>query len=394
MSVKKRRSDKFYRGVWRAFRPIFHVVCHAAYGVRVKRPVEYSEPVLILSNHTSDMDFLVVAEHIKNHMYFVASEHVTAMGLFGYLFKHLFDPITVTKGSSKAGGVMEILRRIRHGSSVLLFAEGRISHNGRSTYITPATAKLAKAAKCRVVTFRTAGGFFIEPRWQNYLNRGKLFYSGVVHEYSADEVAGMTADEVLAHIREDLYVDAYAEQEKYKQPFKFRHGLRDIARYYDVCPRCHSVDRITVEGEGMSAKCAECGYEVRMDEYGFFHDGEGLVRTCVDWERIQLEVYRERFERGEYFRESGVTLYRIGDGFELTEVGTGEISGTSDGLEVCGESFPFHELTMPEILSGGRKMELSRGKENFMVTKEGACLNKYVEQYKWWSEANKGISGS
>lgn len=383
MSVKKHKSEKFYRGVWTVFRPIFHVVCRVAYGVHVKHPVKYDEPVLILANHTSDMDFLVVTEHIKNHMYFVASEHVTAMGLFGRGFRYLFDPITVTKSTSKAGGVMDIMRRIRHGHSVLLFAEGRISHNGRSTYITPATAKLAKAAKCRLVTFRSAGGFFIEPRWQNYMNSGKLFSSGIVNEYSAEELAKMTTEEVLAHIREDLYVDAYVEQEKYMRPFKFRHGLRDITRYYDVCPHCHSVDRLKVEGEGMTVKCGECGHELTMDEYGFFHDSDGLVRTCLDWEKIQLDTYRERFERGEYFSESDVTLYRIGDGFALTELGCGRLESTAEGLELCGERFEFHEMAMPEILSGGRKLELSRGKEDFMLTKEGACLNKFVELYKW-----------
>ncbi len=337
----KRRTDSFYRRVWTAFRPIFHLVCRAAYGVRVKRSVEFDEPVLVLSNHTTDMDFLVVAEHIKNHMYFVASEHVTAMGLFGKGFSMLFNPITVTKGSSKAGGVIDIMRRLRRGNSVLLFAEGRISHNGRSTYIAPATAKLAKSVKCRVVTFRTSGGFFIEPRWQNYLNRGRLFSSGIVHEYSAEELAAMTNEEVLAHIREDLYVDAYAEQETLKRPFKFRHGLRDITRYYDVCPRCHGLDCLAAQGEGMTVRCRGCGYELTMDECGFFHGEGGLVRSCADWESIQLAEYHSRFERGEFFSEEGVTLYGIGKGFKLTELGKGTLTSSADGLYLCGESFPF-----------------------------------------------------
>ena len=233
-------------------------------------PVRYSEPVLILANHTSDLDFTDVAAHIANHMYFVASDHVTAMGLFGRLFERWFDPIKVTKGSSKAGGVIDIMRRLRRGNCVLLFCEGRLSHNGRSTYIAPATAKLAKSVRCKVVTFRASGGFFIEPRWQNYLNRGKLFSAGIVNEYSAAELSAMTNEEVLEHIRADLYVDAYAEQEQRMQRFKFRHGVRDITRYYDVCPRCRSVDALSTEGDGMSVRCSRCGYELTMDSCGFF----------------------------------------------------------------------------------------------------------------------------
>ena len=72
-------------------------------------------------------------------------------------------------------------------------------------------------------------------------------------------------------------------------------------------------------------------------------------------------------------------LCRIGEGFELEEIGTGTLTSDAEGLSLCGERFPFHELTAPEILSGGRKLELSRGREDFMLLKENACLNKFVE---------------
>ena len=315
-------------------------------------------------------------------MYFVTSDHVTAMGLFGKYFDRWFNPIKVTKGSSKAGGVIDIMRRLRRGNCVLLFPEGRISHNGRSTYIAPATAKLAKSVKCRVVTFRASGGFFIEPRWQNYLNRGKLFSAGVVNEYSPEALAKMTNEEILEHIRADLFVDAYAEQERLRRPFKFRHGLRDITRYYDVCPRCRGVDTLEAEGEGMTVRCRECGCELTKDELGFFHGHEGL-RSCLDWEEIQLETYRKRFENGEFFSEDGVTIYSVGEGFERTELFTGPLSSSTEAFKIGGESYAFHEMSLPEILSGGRRMEFTCGKRSYMLEKENACLNKYVELYKW-----------
>ena len=353
VSAAERRPDAYYKRIYALFRPIFHAVCRVTYGVRVKSPREFGEGVLILANHTSDMDFLVVAEHIRDHMYFVASEHVAAMGLFGKYFDRWFNPIKVTKGSSKAGGVMDIMRRLRRGNCVLLFAEGRISHNGRSTYITPATAKLAKRVKCRVVTFRTSGGFFIEPRWQNYLNRGRLFTSGIVREYSAEEMAAMTVDEALAHIREDLYADAYAEQEKLMRPFQIPSrpaGHHALLRRLPALPWPRLLG---VEGEGMTVKCRGCGYELTMDSCGFFHGEGDIVRTCADWEEIQLREYRERFERGEFFSEEGVQLCRIGEGFELEEIGTGTLTSDAGGLSLCGERFPFHELTAPRYSPAG-----------------------------------------
>lgn len=382
MSAERKKTDAYYRRVFTLFRPIFKVVAWFAYGVWVNCPVRYDGPTLILANHTSDMDFLVVAQHISNHMYFVASEHVTAMGLFGKLFKRWFDPITVTKGSTKAAGVVDIMRRIRRGNCVLLFCEGRISHNGKSTYIAPATAKLAKKLGCRLVTFRSKGGFFIEPRWQNYLNTGKLFEAGIVREYSPEELRGMSADELLGHIRADLYVDAYAEQEKHMRRFKFRHGVRDVIRYYDTCPRCGGVDTLSASEERV---VCSCGWSLSMDEYGFFHEPEGVIRTAADWEALQLKNYRERFDLGEFFSDDGVTIYEIGESFALEPLATARLTSSAEGISIGGMNFAFHEMASPEILSGGRKLEFSCGKRNFMLEKENACLNKYVELCKWAS---------
>ncbi len=379
-------ADAHYRRIYTLFKPIFKVVCYFAYGVWAKHPKHYDEPVLILANHTSDLDFLVVATHITNHMYFVSSNHVTAMGLFGKGFKAWFDPITVTKGSTKAAGVVDIMRRIRRGNCVLLFCEGRISHNGKSTYITPATAKLAKKLHSTGATVRPEGGVCIEPRWQNYLNRGKLFDCGIVHEYSAAELDAMSTDEVLEHIRADLYVDAYAEQEKYMRPFKFRHGVRDVIRYYDTCPRCGGVDTLSSSEERV--KC-ECGWTLTLDEYGFFHEPEGKIRTAGDWEDMQLANYHARFERGEFFSDADVTLYSIGEHFEQKQLAVSSLTSSADGISIGGMDFAFAEMASPEILSGGRKLEFTCGKNSYMLQKENVCLNKYIELYKWATGAHE-----
>lgn len=98
MNMEKGKTDRFYRVIYKLFLPLFRIVAFFAYGV-VARPKKYGEPILVLSNHTSDMDFLVVAAYISDHMYFVCDRHVVDKGLFGKLFYLLFHPITVYKGS-------------------------------------------------------------------------------------------------------------------------------------------------------------------------------------------------------------------------------------------------------------------------------------------------------
>ncbi len=376
----KRRSDAYYKSVYSLFLPLFRLAAWMFFGIRaVGRKL--TEPSLILSNHTTDLDFLAVSAHIRTHHYIVCSEHVTAMGLFGKLFDRWFNPIKVTKAGNKSPGVMDIFRRIRNGGSVLLFCEGRLSHNGMTTEITPSTAVLAKRLKCNVVTFRTVGGFFKEPRWQTYINGGRLFGSGIVNEYSAAKVAAMTEDELYAHICEELFVDAYAEQRRRMQPFRFKRGIEDITRYYDVCPKCGCVD--TLSAKGMTVECT-CGYKMHMDELGFLHGMPQIVGTAAEWEAVQTEVYLKAFREGRFFTDSGVRLYRIDKGFKKSMLLTDDLTSSAEGFAVGDAKFCFCDMPLPEILSGGREMEFTANGINYMIEKDGACLNKYRELYLWW----------
>lgn len=197
----------------------------------------------------------------------------------------------------------------------------------------------------------------------------------------------MSSEEMLEHIREDLYVDAYAEQRERMQPFKFKHGIRDITRYYDVCPHCGGID--TLRAEGMEARCGSCGYLLRCDEYGFFHGSPQLISTVQDWEELQLETYRREFEAGRFFREEGVTLYELGEHFALKVLGTAELVSSADGLSIGGHSFSFRDMSVPELLSGGRRVEFSAAGKDYMLEKENACLNKYLELRRWSLERAK-----
>ena len=381
-------SDTGCRRVFAVFRPIFCLLAWAFYGIH-QASKRYDEPVLILSNHTTDMDFVVVSACIRNHMYFVCSQHVLGMGLFGQLFKQLFNPIGVFKGAAKPAEVKEMVRRVRRGNSILLFVEGRISHNGRTLQIDPSAAKLAKLLKCRLVTFRTEGGYFKQPRWQGYLNRGKLFRAGIVHEYAAEEVAAMPAGELLAHIREDLDVDAYALQRVYHHRFPLVHGVRDITRYYDVCPCCRGVDTLHAAGDRV---ICSCGYSMQYDEYGYFHGSPQLVATTQEWERLQLETYHAHFAAGDFFSDPDTELVETTEMFRKTPVLRGTLEGRADGLQIGTYFFPFAELRTPELIGGGAALALTCGGVHYLLQKDGACMNKYLELYLWAKErADTGL---
>lgn len=379
----KERSNTYYKVIYKLFLPIFRIVAFFVYGVAAI-PKKYKEPILVLANHTSDMDFVVVAAHISNHMYFVCDRHVVDKGLFGKLFNRWFNPVAVFKGSYKMAEVMDIIRRVRSGGSILLFPEGRLSHNGKTLYIDPATAKLAKALKCRVVTFRSSGGYFKQPRWQERMNTGWLFSSGIVNEYDKEYVQNAPVEELLQHIREDLYVDAYAEQAKKKRRFWFKRGTEGITRYYDVCPKCHSIDTLYTFRHRVTCWC---GYEMKLDSYGYLHGDPQIVSTPVEWEALQNEVYRRNFEAGAYFMEErAMMLFEFRDKCERslnTLIGFGKLEGRPDRFKFGEYEFLFGKIEKMEIMLGGRWLVFGYDGHHYMISDNDACFNKYIELYMW-----------
>lgn len=373
--MAKVKSDKYYRRIFGLFRPLFLLVGKFAFHCRTKRSVKYDEPVLILCNHTTDLDFLLVSKLIRNHFYFVCSRHIVGYKWFGKRFFKLFNPITVFKGSKKTKEVMDVLGRIKRGNSVLIFPEGMRSHDGRTLFIAPSTAKLAKVANCKLVTVRIKGGFFKQPRWNKGINGGKIIGAEIVNEYTKEYLKTAPNEEILNHIREDLYVNAYAEQEKAMIPYKLRHGAEGIERYFGVCPACGAVDSIRVNGNNITCSC---GLDATYSEYGYLSGEKMPFTKLTEWYDYQNGVYERLMERpGELFRDREVGLYETDFARDGEASATGDIICYADKFNICGEDYFFSQIDGTDVLRGGSMLLISRGEKHLQVYKKDACLAKY-----------------
>ena len=140
---------------------------------------------IVLSNHVTDFDPLFVALSFPRQMYFVASEHIARWKNAFKFIRFGFDPIMRYKGSVAASTVMEVLRRVRAGNRVCIFAEGARSWDGITNPILPATGKMVKSARCALVTYKIVGGYFASPNWSEGCGTRRGFIRGdVVNVYT------------------------------------------------------------------------------------------------------------------------------------------------------------------------------------------------------------------
>jgi 1-acyl-sn-glycerol-3-phosphate acyltransferase len=333
----------------RAFHKIAYYVLRALVGPFIRRALGFHckranipTPALIVSNHVTNYDPILLGLSFRKHMYFVASEHTMRWGMASKLIRVVFAPVIRVKGKTETAAALKIMRRIKKGGTVCMFAEGNRTFSGVTDEIYPATGKLAKMSGCSLVTFKMRGGYFTQPRWGVKVRHGRMD-GKVVAVYSPEELAGMTSAEVNARIQADIHEDAYATQ--LSTPVRYR--TKRPAEYIETCLfLCQSCDRIgTVKSQGNRFFC-DCGLAGVYDEYGML-SGENVPFTTVrDW-----YVWQDGRLPGILEASSGVIcssaherLYIVNPGVGEELIAEGKLNAFCGGLSLDDFTFPFSDM--------------------------------------------------
>ena len=368
-----------HKRIWHTLLPVVSVWLRHKFNFKPEI-AEVEGPCLIVPNHVTTWDPLLVALSFPKHQfYFVASEHIFRWGILTKIIDWLVSPIARRKGTTGTDTVMTCLRRIRKGASIGLFAEGECSWDGRSIEIFPATGKLAKASGATLVTYKIEGGYLSLPRWSNKLRRGKM-RGHVVGVYPPEQIKAMTAEEVNALINRDIYEDAWERQEAEQTVFASKAPAAQIERLLYTCPACGQIGGI--RGEGHTVRC-KCGFSVRMKRTGFF-ESDKPFRHAGEWDRWQKQQLpaHKGDENGLLFSDTDVTLTEVFTDHETKEIGTGEIRQYADRIFVCGEEIPMSEISGMSI-HGAQAIIFAAGERYFELrSKQLRCMRKYLDYYK------------
>ncbi|MBE6823922.1 MAG: 1-acyl-sn-glycerol-3-phosphate acyltransferase [Ruminococcaceae bacterium] len=257
------RTRKIY---WKILRPLVIVFLFIKFGYTFNVAENLPDNYIVLSNHNTDFDPLFVGVSFKNSIRFVASEHISR---WKYAFKfvnHIFAPIMRPKGTNAASTVKEMLRTLRSGDNVCMFAEGARSWNGITAPILPSTGKVVKSSKCALVTYKITGGYFVSPMWSKGGTRRGKIHGKVVNVYTAEQLATMTIDEINDVINCDLYEDAYATQAIKNIKYKGKRLAEQMESLIYCCPNCKAIDSLYSSGD--TVFCKECKNSYIFDEYG------------------------------------------------------------------------------------------------------------------------------
>ena len=382
--------------VYKVFKFLLTPFIKWKFNYRFKKITFSKHPVFVLPNHVTNWDPLLVGVASPKMMYFVASDHIFRLGWISKLLVFLVAPIPRVKSSTDWKTVSSIIKLIREGHNICIFPEGNMTFSGETEELHATTAKLIKHTGAGLITYRMEGGYLSQPRWSKSLRRGAM--TGYpVHVYTPEEIESLTEEELMNRINEDLYTNAYEEQEKRQSPIEFRGKqlAENLETTLYLCPSCEKIGKLTSNDDTLSCTC---GLKLRYTVYGYLesltHDKEPF-NTVLSWFRWQsrrieemAKELRERPANEAITSDENQSLWRTQKAKNNVLLANGRLQLFSDKLAfqaADGQAFNFPLPQISDIaIHGQRTLIFTTINKEFYELKSRAPRSaiKYYEIYK------------
>ncbi len=204
-------SRSWPKRVWYQF---LHVSCRLLavtlyrYRAAGRDRVPSSGGVLVLSNHQSYLDPLVVGLTIDRRLNYLARDTLFRFAPFRWLIQSL-DAIPIDREGLGLSGLKETLRRLKRGEMVLAFPEGTRTPDGEVGQLMPGFTSVARRAGVPLLPVGLDGPFDAFPRTA-LLPRLSPLAVVVGHPVMPEEIKRYSDRDLVAEIQRRI-VAAHAE---------------------------------------------------------------------------------------------------------------------------------------------------------------------------------------
>ena len=389
MEKKKTWMLPRHRIVTEIARWILTPIARLKYGIRIEKFAQQGDRAyLILYNHQTGFDQFFVGGSFKGPIYYMATEDIFSLGWISKLLRWAVAPIPIRKQTTDITAVMNCIKVAREGGTIAIAPEGNRTYSGRTEYMNPAIAGLAKKMKLPIAFYRIEGGYGVQPRWSDGTRKGHM-RAYVSRVMEPEEYTSLSNEELTQVIGKELYVDENCENGLFPSERKAEY----LERCIYVCPFCGLSE---FESHGNEIGCKKCGRVIRYGEdkrlegVGFPFPYE-FVGQWYD----QQQAFINKLDVTKYTREP---LYR--ETARLSEVIVYEkkvvidkncpIRLYGDRVELGKLVLPFSEITAATCL-GKNKLNIYHDKKVYQLkgSKRFNAL-KYMNIYFRYKNITRG----
>ena len=369
--------------------PPFGIYVRWKYGIKIEKfRNQGKRPYLILMNHQTAYDQFFVALTFNRPVYYLASEDIFSMGWVSRLIEWLVAPIPIKKQTTDLQAVKNCIRIAKEGGTICLSPEGNRTFHGKTVYINPAIAGLARKLGLPIAIFRIEGGYGVQPRWSDVV-RGGGMRSYVKRVIEPEEFADLNNDQLYQLLLQELNHDETSVTGAYphKQNAEF------LERVVYVCPECGLSE---FESNGDIVTCKRCNMQIRHRDTkeleGIGHQfPHRFVADWYEWQNDYINnldtlaltdtpLYEEAIRFSQVHASSHKDL--------LNERATLRLYG--DRITIDDKEYPFGTIGVITIL-GKNKLNLYDGNDIFQID-GGKRFNglKYLNFYHRYKNLTTG----
>lgn len=344
-----------------------------------KYKIKKNEPVLVLSNHQTDIDSLLINLSFNRLLCAVATDNLFKKGFFNWLL-HKFGSIPKKKGSSDLNSAMMMLKALRNNKSVVLFPEGNRAYAEFQYYVSPGISRLIKSMKPTLILFNLHGGNGTRPRFKRKVRKGK-FFGQIKKVLTYEEYKDISDEELYRLILDNLRVIDAESGELYKSKIRGEY----LERMFFVCPSCQKTQSLYSKKEFIT--CTNCGFQAEFTEDLHLKTNSTTVNytKLLDWYNYQI-TWCKQFNNPEnkpIFIDRNVTLVSAEANEKSHLLAKGEMVLYNDVLKVGELSFDLANIEVSSPVSGTkllfthkRKSYEIRGDDRFNPLKYSLMFNR------------------
>lgn len=336
-------------------------------------------PTLVICNHVTNYDPLLVSICFpKDHMHFVASEHLFRMGFVSGILRYIFDPIPRKKGRNGADTAMACLRKLKQGRSVCLFAEGKCTWDGITAPIVAGTGRMAKMSGATLLTYRLEGAYLTAPRWGKGLRPGKMT-GRLVGVYTPEDLKKMDGAEIDRRIQQDISEDTWARQAELSVAYRSHRRAENLQTVLYICPSCRQVGKL---GSKRTHVFCQCGERWEFTPYGDFSPAKPFS-NIAQWDAWQRQEICRQMDAGDLsLTEGEAAAYEIMADHRQQKLGNGPLTMEQGTLCCAGERISLADIDDMALVQS-RNLFITTGNRYIQFKTEKSCsLRKYRALWK------------
>lgn len=177
--ISIKNSDYALNGLNKFLAPLYRfcvkILVHIIYDIKIKdfNKIPLDRPILIISNHISYIDGIIISIAMKRHVRFVIDANIYNLPVVNY-FMSLDKAIPIyPKRDSVYEALREVASCLNNGGAVGIFPEGQITYSGYLQHFRPGVEWILKRAPVEVVPIYLDGLWgsifsrkYIKSRWR------------------------------------------------------------------------------------------------------------------------------------------------------------------------------------------------------------------------------------